>query len=186
MVDQVKDTQVKTALTAKTPVLDDLAAKLKAKQIADSEQTVAESSKAAAAGDVNISMGVQQTASPFMPGAPASGPGAVASAGLATSVSGPQVLPAVTHPDDILKTGPEAAFDQAAKDRDTLAPSQRETTKPKLLSSSHVLFYSHRANFGASTPTGVVRFTDHWAQTDKPEQIEALKANAAHFGIKPA
>lgn len=56
-------------------------------------------------------------------------------------------------------------------------------TQPKKLSPAHVLFRSGRENLGASTPTGIVRFINHYAQTDDPVQIKVLKDSAAHFGI---
>ena len=66
-------------------------------------------------------------------------------------------------------------------------PSQEdirsELLKPSLLSRLHVLFSSVRSNFGASTPSGIIRFKDGYAQTDDAETIDYLRENAEHFNI---
>lgn len=165
----------------KLSVTEQLNAKIKDQQITVAEDAV----KAAAispSADVNITSVGQQTASPFMPGAPTA---TVASAGLAPTASGLQPLPPVTHADDLPKTGPEAAIADAAASRRAEATGEAPT-KPTALSSSHVLFYSSRPNLGASGPNGIIRFKDHYAQTDNEADIKYLDENKAHFGIRRA
>lgn len=151
---------------------DVLQSKVKDAQVADAKAAVANMG-VQKAGTVLAAQN-QQGASPFMPGAPAA---TVASAGVLPS-AGVQVIPPVSHADDITR----AASEQAVLDAQR--PASDQPTKPKALSSAHVMFQSNRPNLGASGPKGIIRFTDGYAQTNNEEEIKYLTDNAAHFGIK--
>lgn len=78
---------------------------------------------------------------------------------------------------------PDPAAAQRA--RQLVNAQQRPTpTVPKLLSSSHVLFKSHKLNLGVQfTDNKTLRFVEGYYQTDDTTEIEYLKKYADHFGV---